>query len=677
MNRRSQLMMLSLIGAFLFGPSAGAQDGEVIPFDSERWVMGHAQILEHLGRQCLIGTATLEDVEFEDGTIEFDIATDGSRAYPGILFRMQSDKNLERFYVRPHRAGLYADALQYVPTIQGVSAWQFYYGEGYTASVNRLPTDRWIRVRMEIRGAQARVFLDDVEEPALVVPRLAHGRSRGAIGVLVLSSSPEAACLSHFRYRLDAPDLPPPPPEPEIPAGTLTEWEISQPFPAEQPPAGPLFANPTFEHYPHFYLIYHATSPIPGKPPSPHPYQWKRVTAEPSGWIDISRHTERIGQPARDTDVIFARTVFRSDRHQDVKLSFGYSDEVSLFFNGKLLFMGNSAYRSRDSSFVGVMGLYDTVVLPAEKGLNEIFLILRETFGGWGFIARADLKLAAPVKDHRRLSKVWETPAELAIPEQVLFDREREILYVTNSVLVGDNDCDLLRGNPHRNSGFISRVSLQGEIEELRWIDGLDFPCGMSLHENKLYVVEAFGHLVEIDVGSREIVARYPAPGFRFLNDVAVDRDGTAYVSNTTPQLDDIDIYRLRDGRLEIWKEGDEIHRANGLFVHDHRLLVGNSGAGNDFLKSIDLDTGRVETIASLGAGIVDGIRVDGEGHFLVSHWEGKIYHITPSGEVTEILDATGSGLNTAAFELIPERKLLVVPTFCGNKVVAYRLVDG
>ena len=94
-----------LICLFLTALSAHAQ-GEIVDFDSERWDILDGEVVEHLGRKALLGTATLKDVQFTDGVIEVDIAGNGFvRSYPGIVFRKQSDTDLERFYIRPHRGG--------------------------------------------------------------------------------------------------------------------------------------------------------------------------------------------------------------------------------------------------------------------------------------------------------------------------------------------------------------------------------------------------------------------------------------------------------------------------------------------------------------------------------------------------------------------------------------------
>jgi len=48
---------------------------------------------------------------------------------------MESEQDHERVYLRPHRAGLYPDALQYTPTFNGLAGWQLYNGDGCTALV--------------------------------------------------------------------------------------------------------------------------------------------------------------------------------------------------------------------------------------------------------------------------------------------------------------------------------------------------------------------------------------------------------------------------------------------------------------------------------------------------------------------------------------------------------------
>jgi hypothetical protein len=69
------------------------------------------------------------------------------------------------------------------------------------------------------------------------------------------------------------------------------------------------------------------------------------------------------------------------------------------------------------------------------------------------------------------------------------------------------------------------------------------------------------------------------------------------------------------------------------------------------------------------------GERFD-QGNYLVSHWEGRIFRISPSGEVEKIVDTTAPEGYSADFGYSSEKKMLVVPTFYGNTVKGYTLSD-
>ncbi len=79
--------------------------------------------------------------------------------------------------------------------------------------------------------------------------------------------------------------------------------------------------------------------------------------------------------------------------------------------------------------------------------------------------------------------------------ESVLFDSERKTLYVAN-----------IGGKPDAKDGlgFISKVGLDGKIENLKWVTGLDAPKGMGLYKNKLYVADV-SRIVVIDIAAGKI----------------------------------------------------------------------------------------------------------------------------------------------------------------------------
>lgn len=599
---------------------------EIVDFKSDRWVLTDVEIVEHLGRTSLMGTAYLKDVEFENGVIEVDIAVTGARSYPGIIFRMQSPLNYERFYIRPHRAGLYPDALQYTPVINGVASWQLCQGDGYTAEAV-IPENQWIHLKMEIFGNQTRVYFGDAERPALVINHLKHGRSKGNIGIL--GPKDQTAYFSNFKYRLEDSLKFDPPPKVDTPPGMIMDWQLSQGFKSNQVDD---------EVYPGRQNLQNL--------------EWKKATPEPSGLLDISRYARRSpGGP----DVVFAKTTVYSEKEETKKFLFGYSDAVSVFLNGDILFTGNSAYQSRDPSFLGAIGLFDAVYLPLKRGENELLFMVEESFGGWGLICQD----GTAVFQHPDVAKSWETDRDFKTPESIVYDAQRNCLYVSNY----DGY------NPSNNQGkqYISKVSLDGKVENLKWAQGLNNPTGMAISKDKLYVVER-ANIVEIDTDTGRINQRYPVPQPGFLNDIAVDESGLMYISDSRKHA----IYKFSGDKVEEWIKGGEIRNPNGLHVYRKKLIVGNNG--DNCIKVIDLENKDIHTIVNLGPGIIDGIQTDQDGNTIVSHWEGKVYRISPSGQVKKLLDTTVPEINCADLEFIGEKKLIVIPTFFVNKVMAFAL---
>ena len=134
---------------------------------------------------------------------------------------------------------------------------------------------------------------------------------------------------------------------------------------------------------------------------------WEEVQAEPPGFVVLSRYrdaphprvtfandfSKRL-EPRPGMKVVYARTRIDADSDQVRKLYIGYSDDVSVFLNGQILFRGRSAQNFRDPGFLGIVSAdNDAVYLPLKKGANELLLAVSELGGGWGFVCRlADLE---------------------------------------------------------------------------------------------------------------------------------------------------------------------------------------------------------------------------------------------------------------------------------------------
>lgn len=258
------------------------------------------------------------------------------------------------------------------------------------------------------------------------------------------------------------------------------------------------------------------------------------------------------------------------------------------------------------------------------------------------------------------LTKVWESKKEFLVPESVLYHKADKTLYISN-----------INGNPTEKNGkgFISKLSLEGKILKLKWAEGLNAPKGSAIYKNSFFVSD-IDRLVEIDMGTGKIKTTYPAEGALFLNDVAVDDKGNVYVT----EMDEKNsaIYKLADGKLDIWVKGPEIKSPNGLYMEEKKLMVGNSGDGK--IKAIRLSDKTITDFVKVGETMIDGLRSDGKGNYIVSDWAGKTTLVLATGETQILLDTTSIKVNSADIEYIPEKKLLLIPTFFDNRIVAYKV---
>jgi len=359
---------------------ASAVDGETLAVapDSPRWdLQGQAKPADYLGRKSLMldgGAATLKDFEMRDGVIDVDVATPATRGFFGIQFRIAGDgANAEWVYLRQHKSGL-PDALQYTPVLNTGLNWQLYNGTGFTGAVD-IPKDVWFHLRLEVVGAQAKLYVGDMAKPVLVMTDLKSDIQKGQVGLAALTGT---TYFSNVEVRT-TPDAPWQRHRPPMPAGTLTRWGLSPSYDA---------------------LARNLERPL--SPAEIDAIRWQDVEAEPPGFVVINRYREsphpRVSfandfskrlDPQPGMKVVYARTRIDSDRDQVRKLYIGYSDDVSVFLNGNILYRGRSAQNFRDPGFLGIVNAEnDAVYLPLKKGSNDLVLAVSELGGGWGFVCR-------------------------------------------------------------------------------------------------------------------------------------------------------------------------------------------------------------------------------------------------------------------------------------------------
>lgn len=206
----------------------------------------------------------------------------------------------------------------------------------------------------------------------------------------------------------------------------------------------------------------------------------------------------------------------------------------------------------------------------------------------------------------------WSLNENFQSPESAAISQRHAAIFVSN-----------VNGYEKNGQGFISRLSLGGELEQLVWLDGVNAPTGLTADGDTLWAVD-FDRLLEIDIPSAKIRAAYPAPDANpLLNDVAVAPAGDVFVTGSASNS----VYRLENGSMQVWLKDDEALRfANGILVTGDAVVV----AAYHLLK-IDR---RSKSIGQFGFKEIlydlEGVEADGKGGYLVSVIGTRpLYHLT------------------------------------------------
>jgi hypothetical protein len=143
--------------------------------------------------------AVIDGLEFSNGVIEAEIAGapapgvgEGARGFVGIAFRMQKDmRTYDAFYLRPTN-GRADDQVRRNHTAQYISspAWPWFRlrketPEKYEAYVDIEP-GVWTKVKIDVRGERARLYVHDQPQPTLIVTDVKTGaQGTGAVALWV------------------------------------------------------------------------------------------------------------------------------------------------------------------------------------------------------------------------------------------------------------------------------------------------------------------------------------------------------------------------------------------------------------------------------------------------------------------------------------------------------------
>lgn len=213
MNRFYRLHSFFLLAGYLFlGSTAGSS--QRIRLTESRLEPVHVSMsIERLmGREVLkvIKDSTVKAVDeptfvrltgvhFQDGTIEVKVlsrllknAPELARGFIGVAFRINdSNSKFESIYLRPTN-GRAGNQLRRNRSIQYFSFPDYKFDRlraeapGEYESYADMDLNEWITLRLEVRGTQARLFLNGQPQPSLLVNDLKHGATAaGGVGLWV------------------------------------------------------------------------------------------------------------------------------------------------------------------------------------------------------------------------------------------------------------------------------------------------------------------------------------------------------------------------------------------------------------------------------------------------------------------------------------------------------------
>jgi len=240
------------------------------------------------------------------------------------------------------------------------------------------------------------------------------------------------------------------------------------------------------------------------------------------------------------------------------------------------------------------------------------------------------------------------------------FDRPEGVAVHNGELLISNISGE---GTAKDGVGWISRVSMTGEMLEEKWVEGLNAPKGMAVSDGILFVadIDAY-HTINADTGA--LINTYDIEGAGFMNDVTV-WNTDVFASDSQGAS----IYQLDENGYKLWFQDDRMDGINGLLGQGDKLIISTMSEGLLLAAS----GGRELTPIATGMENSDGIAALPGGEYVVSSWPGHIWHVASDGTVTELLDTEAEGI--LQNDLTGVGDLIVVPNLTSGTVTAWRLV--
>jgi hypothetical protein len=362
MKKITVLLVFAFATAVVFAQKGNQKNEIKVPMKSESWESknGKVSFADHNGVPSMELTgdiATLKNVDFTNGIIEFDMEFGGG--FASIYFRRQSEDESELFYLRGvENPSASVDAIQYTPIIKKVNMWDMY--PDYQAAAS-FKTKEWAHIKMVVSGMQMMVYVNNKDYPQLKVFHLEGNTKNGSIafqGTCFVSNMVIRPNETEGLSPIEGID----PTYNDI--RYIQRWHVSEPQPL--PPGQELSNN--------------AMPDIQTK--------WQPIAVERRGLVNISR---LYGQ-STERRYVWLRKKIISTKERKLRVDMGFSDEVWVFVNDRATFVDKNLYgqnmRKRPDGRISIEN--GSFEIPLNEGENELVIGVANDFYGWGVIVHLD-----------------------------------------------------------------------------------------------------------------------------------------------------------------------------------------------------------------------------------------------------------------------------------------------
>lgn len=334
----------------------------------ERWDFqeGKVTFLDYKGKKAmkigsLSGQVVLKDLVFKDGTIEFDIEPHPAEFASAVYFHRKDAKEQEIVYLRVSRIGskLANQGIQYAPYFDGVNMWDIY--PQYQAPA-MAKTGEWNHVKLVISGKQMKVYVNDITNTVLEIPKLEGAMTEGSIAFegegyisnLQIKPNETEGLASYEGTDMTKHD-----------GQYLRKWAISAPI--LFPKGSETFA----ENLPDADAFLES------------------IDAETAGLLNLTR---RFGAtPQRK--IVWLKTTIKASEPTFTNLQIGFNDEIWVYLNNEMILVDKNLFQQvgMRKNPGGRLSINNTIAkLNLKKGENELLIAVANDFYGWGLMARLE-----------------------------------------------------------------------------------------------------------------------------------------------------------------------------------------------------------------------------------------------------------------------------------------------